>query len=342
MIFVTVGTHEQPFNRLIQKVDELKRDGIIKDDVIIQTGFSTYEPKYCQWSKLIPYQQMIRNVADARIVITHGGPASFIMPLQIGKTPIVVPRQHQFNEHVNDHQVEFARNVAERMGNILVVEDDKQVREGVRDILEANEYTVFEAYNEKTALHHLSTVPIQTIILDIQLGEENGFDLCRKIRAKSNVPILFLTALTGEMELVRGFSIGGDDYLTKPFRITELLARANILVRRYDAVQSRPLWNSGDLSFDTNLFQVLKNGALLELTPLEIKLVYALMSVWPSGKSRDQLLYEVWDRQYNFVEENTLNVNISRLREKLGKTEKGDYITTVRGVGYRWNQEVRK
>lgn len=116
MIFVTVGTHEQPFNRLIQKVDELKKEGVITEDVIIQTGFSTYEPKYCQWSKLIPYQQMIKNVADARIVITHGGPASFIMPLQIGKTPIVVPRQHQFNEHVNDHQVEFARNVAKRMG----------------------------------------------------------------------------------------------------------------------------------------------------------------------------------------------------------------------------------
>lgn len=123
MIFVTVGTHEQPFNRLIQKVDELKKDGVITEDVIIQTGFSTYEPKYCQWSKLIPYQQMIKNVADARIVITHGGPASFIMPLQIGKTPIVVPRQHQFNEHVNDHQVEFARNVAKRMGTIIEVED---------------------------------------------------------------------------------------------------------------------------------------------------------------------------------------------------------------------------
>ena len=123
MIFVTVGTHEQPFNRLIQKVDELKRDGVIKDDVIIQTGFSTYKPKYCQWSKLISYQQMVKNVADARIVITHGGPASFIMPLQIGKTPIVVPRQHQFNEHVNDHQVEFARNVAQRMGTIIPVED---------------------------------------------------------------------------------------------------------------------------------------------------------------------------------------------------------------------------
>ena len=76
MIFVTVGTHEQPFNRLIQKIDELKKDGIINEDVIIQTGFSTYEPKYCQWSKLIPYQQMVKNVADARIVITHGGLAA--------------------------------------------------------------------------------------------------------------------------------------------------------------------------------------------------------------------------------------------------------------------------
>lgn len=123
MIFVTVGTHEQPFNRLVKAVDELKRDGIIAEDVIIQTGFSTYEPEYCQWSKLIPYQQMVKNVEDARIVITHGGPASFIMPLQIGKTPIVVPRQHQFGEHVNDHQVEFARNVAERMGTIIPVED---------------------------------------------------------------------------------------------------------------------------------------------------------------------------------------------------------------------------
>lgn len=123
MIFVTVGTHEQPFNRLIEYVDNLKRDGVITEDVIMQTGFSTYEPKYCQWSKLIPYQQMVKNVADARIVITHGGPASFIMPLQINKTPIVVPRQHQFNEHVNDHQVEFARNVSERMGTIILVED---------------------------------------------------------------------------------------------------------------------------------------------------------------------------------------------------------------------------
>lgn len=123
MIFVTVGTHEQSFDRLVKTVDDLKRDGIITEEVIIQTGFSTYEPKYCKWSKLLPYKEMINNVDEARIVITHGGPASFIMPLQIGKTPIVVPRQHRFNEHVNDHQVEFARNVAERMGTIIPVED---------------------------------------------------------------------------------------------------------------------------------------------------------------------------------------------------------------------------
>lgn len=133
MIFVTVGTHEQPFNRLIRKVDELKRDGIIQEDVIMQTGFSTYEPKYCEWSKLIPYQQMIKNVEDARIVITHGGPASFIMPLQIGKVPIVVPRQHKFDEHVNDHQVEFARNVAERMGTIIPVEDIEKLEKVITD-----------------------------------------------------------------------------------------------------------------------------------------------------------------------------------------------------------------
>ena len=129
MIFVTVGTQEQPFNRLVKAVDELKRDGVITEDVVIQTGFSTYEPEYCTWSKLIPYQDMLKNVEDARIVITHGGPASFIMPLQIGKTPIVVPRQHQFNEHVNDHQVEFARNVAERMKTIIPVEDISKLGE---------------------------------------------------------------------------------------------------------------------------------------------------------------------------------------------------------------------
>lgn len=121
MIFVTVGTHEQPFNRLIKYVDNLKKEMVIKEEVIMQTGFCTYIPKYCTWKKLFPYKEMIENVAKARIVISHGGPSSFIMPLQIGKIPVVVPRQKKFDEHVNDHQVDFAKAVAERQKNIIVV-----------------------------------------------------------------------------------------------------------------------------------------------------------------------------------------------------------------------------
>ena len=127
MIFVTVGTHEQPFNRLIEGVDNLKKDGTITEEVVIQTGYSTYEPQYCRWQKLFPYQEMLKLVDEARIVITHGGPSSFIMPLQIGKIPIVVPRRHESNEHVNNHQVSFAKDVAERMGTIIVVDDITQL-----------------------------------------------------------------------------------------------------------------------------------------------------------------------------------------------------------------------
>ena len=121
MIFVTVGTHEQPFNRLVEYMDKWSMNH--DEEVVIQTGFSTYEPEKASWSKLYPYKTMIEMVDKARIVITHGGPSSFIMPLQIGKVPIVVPRRHEFDEHVNDHQVDFCRKVAERQGNIIVVED---------------------------------------------------------------------------------------------------------------------------------------------------------------------------------------------------------------------------
>ncbi|MEH7746757.1 glycosyltransferase [Neobacillus drentensis] len=131
MIFVTVGTHEQQFNRLVECIDNLKEKGIIQEEVIIQTGFSTYEPRYCKWSKLFPYQEMVNNVADARIVITHGGPSSFIMPLQIGKIPVVIPRQKQFDEHINNHQVDFANAVANRQGNIIVVEQIESLEDTI-------------------------------------------------------------------------------------------------------------------------------------------------------------------------------------------------------------------
>lgn len=121
MIFVTVGTHEQPFNRLVEYMDRWASKH--EEDVVLQIGFSTYEPKNCKWDRIYPYKTMIKNVDKARIVITHGGPSSFIMPLQIGKIPIVVPRKADFNEHVNNHQVDFCNQVAQRQGNIIVVED---------------------------------------------------------------------------------------------------------------------------------------------------------------------------------------------------------------------------
>lgn len=124
MIFVTVGTHEQQFNRLIKKIDQLKKDGHIKDDVFIQTGFSDYIPESCDWKKFLSYEEMIQKIKDAKIVITHGGPSSFILPLQYGKTPIVVPRMKKYDEHVNDHQVEFCRKYNSVFPGRIILEED--------------------------------------------------------------------------------------------------------------------------------------------------------------------------------------------------------------------------
>ncbi len=114
MIFVTVGTHEQPFNLLIKGVDRLVAEGKIKEKVVIQTGFSTYIPKHCEWHKMMSFNEMNKYIENAHIVITHGGPASFIEVLQKGKMPIVVPRMKQYGEHINNHQVEFVKLVAKK------------------------------------------------------------------------------------------------------------------------------------------------------------------------------------------------------------------------------------
>lgn len=123
MIFVTVGTHEQQFNRLIKKIDMLAAKKIIKEEVFIQTGFSSYEPKCCKWSQWLSYSEMEKKISEAHIVITHGGPSSFIMPLQLGKIPIVVPRDHAYDEHVNNHQVTFVKYVADKKKNIIPIYD---------------------------------------------------------------------------------------------------------------------------------------------------------------------------------------------------------------------------
>lgn len=127
MIFVTVGTHEQPFNRLVKKIDDLVADGTIKEKVVIQTGFSTYQPVHCDNHKMMSFEEMQSTLKEARIVITHGGPSSFIEALQIGKVPIVVPRQEKYHEHVNNHQVDFTELIDKRMNNIIPVYDIDQL-----------------------------------------------------------------------------------------------------------------------------------------------------------------------------------------------------------------------
>lgn len=127
MIFVTVGTHEQPFNRLVKKIDDLVADGTIKEKVVIQTGFSTYQPVHCDNHKMMSFEEMQSTLEEARIVITHGGPSSFIEALQFGKVPIVVPRQEKYHEHVNNHQVDFTELIDKRMNNIIPVYDIDQL-----------------------------------------------------------------------------------------------------------------------------------------------------------------------------------------------------------------------
>lgn len=128
MIFVTVGTHEQPFNRLIEEVDRLVETGVIEDEVFIQTGYSTYEPKFCKWSNLISFDEMNKLMRTSDIIITHGGPATFMSAVSNGKRTIVVPRQEKYGEHVNDHQVDFSRKVNDKYHLFYLLEDVNNIQ----------------------------------------------------------------------------------------------------------------------------------------------------------------------------------------------------------------------
>ena len=123
MIFVTVGTHEQQFDRLVRAVDGLATDGTVTEPVFIQTGYCTYEPRHCEWARFVPAPEMRSRMEEADVVITHGGPSSFIEAIAAGKVPVVVPRRADLGEHVNDHQIDFVREVAERKGGIVSVSD---------------------------------------------------------------------------------------------------------------------------------------------------------------------------------------------------------------------------
>ncbi|MBU5454189.1 MAG: glycosyl transferase family 28 [Clostridiales bacterium] len=122
MIFITVGTHEQQFNRLVKEVDKLKESGVIKEDVFIQLGYSDYIPKNCEWKKMISYDEMDNYIRNSRIVITHGGPGSIFQCINYNKTPIVVPRNPEYDEHVDNHQIEFVRKLNDKK-SVIGIED---------------------------------------------------------------------------------------------------------------------------------------------------------------------------------------------------------------------------
>lgn len=147
MIFVTVGTHEQQFDRLVRAVDELRADGNVDELVFVQTGYCTYEPTHCEHSKFVPFKKMKEMMADADVVVTHGGPSSFIEAMAAGKVPVVVPRRGDLGEHVNDHQADFVRIVAERQGGIVPVYDTVDLSQAIERARELSRGVTFKSHN---------------------------------------------------------------------------------------------------------------------------------------------------------------------------------------------------
>lgn len=133
MIFVTVGTHEQQFNRLIKAIDDLKKNKIVKEKVFIQTGFSNYKPQHCDFKDFLTYDEINLMLKQSRIIITHGGPSSFIPVLQLHKIPIVVPRNIEFSEHVNNHQLEFIKELEQKSASIIPVYNIETIGEVIEN-----------------------------------------------------------------------------------------------------------------------------------------------------------------------------------------------------------------
>lgn len=206
----------------------------------------------------------------------------------------------------------------------------------------SSDYEVEEAKTcrEAEALFRQKTVDL--CILDINLEDGSGYEVCRRLRRHSAVPILFVTVRDDEESIIKGLEVGGDDYVTKPFSSRQLLARVKALLRRsysYKKRECKYLY-SGDYVFDLNNRIIYKNSEEMPLSPTELQMAELLMLNYGCLISRERMLEKIWDSRGNFVENNTLTVNISRLRKKLGEFEGVPYIRTMKGIGYRWDVPV--
>ena len=225
------------------------------------------------------------------------------------------------------------------MYNLLVVDDDV-------DILNINQiyfsnigFNVYTSETAKDAMDIVESIVLDCIILDISLPDIDGYKMCNDIKEKVNIPIIFLSNYEHEEEKVRGFLAGGDDYITKPFRIRELISRIKAVLRRKGntSEENKKILKFGDLSIYTLEARVYKNDKEIFLTSVEYKLLLILIQNKNTVLSRTQILEKLWDVTYDFVNDNTLTVYIKRLREKIGDDLcEPIYIETVRGIGYKW------
>lgn len=230
--------------------------------------------------------------------------------------------------------------------NILLVEDDMALALGVDYALKKEGFNTVVCKNLGEARSTLLK-NIDLILLDVMLPDGTGYDFCSEVRISSHIPIIFMTALEDEGNVVLGLDLGADDYISKPVRIGELISRINAVMRRRSAIGDKKNKKavqkivSGALEIDLLKCKVFVSKEEVFLTPIEYKLLILLIENRNNILTRNSILERLWDTVGNFVEANTLNVYIRRLREKIETDTKiNRYIETIRGIGYRWKEEV--
>lgn len=233
----------------------------------------------------------------------------------------------------------FIRKGTIRM-KILIVEDDKPIATGLTYSLEQENYKTVVCHTAKEAIRIITSEleEITLCLFDLSLPDGSGYDLCEMVKAKSDIPVIFLTAVDDEVNVVMGLDMGADDYITKPFRIRELLSRIASVLRRYNIQSNKQshVIRLGEITVDTMRGKVYKQEREVELTAMEYRLLLVFASNRTQILSREQLLDKLWDAAGEFVNDNTLTVYIKRLREKVeDDPQRPTFITTVRGIGYK-------
>ncbi len=219
------------------------------------------------------------------------------------------------------------------MKKILLVEDSDSIILGLKYSLEQENFNVEVAKTEEDTKKIIETEDFDLILLDITLPDGNGFNICKFVKERKDIPIIFLTARDEETNVVMGLDLGADDYIIKPFRTRELISRINSVFRRYNKADiNSNIIKYKDIKIDMNQAKVYKGEQEIIFTSLEYRIVLMLFSNVNKLITRDELLEKIWDIAGNFVNDNTLTVYIKRIREKL---EDENIIKTVRGLGYR-------